>query len=298
MGEDGYVEKGPFPKEKTSVNVLQQATNPETGETILALTPRNAGESPVVHYSTKPEVRENDPQVEDLENFATTEGTLYFLVRDTTGTYESGAPVRWTAELKVRHQVESVADKRLVTLQCMPPAKMLYTLDGSNPKDGTDYKDSFEIGPENLLLLVYAESGEANEMARFQIPQAGDQTVQFDETKPAKLSSDKRVLLDSTDRVFSVINRFREKEETKFKGVVIEIGEGEQTVSVRFQEREIPASVIEGTITKLRDLLGEDQAPISVNVRSGVSFESGFEVREFAELAGIELKPGDVVQEE
>lgn len=298
MGEDGYVEKGPFPKEKTSVNVLQQATNPETGETILALTPRNAGESPVVHYSTKPEVRENDPQVEDLENFATTEGTLYFLVRDTTGAYESGAPVRWTAELKVRHQVESVADKRLVTLQSMPPAKILYTLDGSNPKDGTDYKESFEIGPESLLLLVYAESGEANEMARFQIPQAGDQTVQFDETKPAKLSSDKRVLLDSTDRVFSVINRFREKEETKFKGVVIEIGEGEQTVSVRFQEREIQASVIEGTITKLRDLLGEDQAPISVNVRSGVSFESGFEVREFAELAGIELKPGDVVQEE
>ena len=298
LGEDGYIEKGPFPKEKTSVNVLLQATNPETGESILALTPRNAGESPVVHYSTKPEVLETDLQVEELENFSTSEGTLYFLVRDTTGTYESGPPTCWTAELKVRHQVESIADKRVLTLQCTPPAEMLYTLDGSNPKDGSTYEEPFEIEPESQLLLVYAQSGEANETARFQIPQAGDQTIQIDDTKPAKLTGDKRVLLDSTDRVFAVINRFREREATKFKGVIIEIGEGEHTVTVRFQEREITAAVIEGTITSLRELLNEDQAQISVNVRSGVSFVNGFEAKEFAELAGIELRPGDVVQED
>jgi hypothetical protein len=35
--------------------------------------------------------------------------------------------------------------------------------------------------------------------------------------------------------------------------VRIEIGEGENTVTVRFQEREVTASVIEGVINSLRD---------------------------------------------
>lgn len=298
QGEDGYVEKGPFPNEKTSVNVLPQATNPETGETILALTPRNAGESPVIHYSTKSEVLETDPQVEDLENFSTSEATLYFLVRDTTGMYESGPVIRWLAELKVRHQVDSVADKRRVTLQCTPAAELLYTVDGSNSKDGSLYEAPFEIGSEALRLLVYAKSGEANKTADFQIPHAGDKTVQIDDTKPAKLASDKRISLDTTDRIFGVINRFREQTTTLFKGVKIEIGEGENTVTVRFQEREISAAVIEGTVTSLRELLDETEAPITITISDGISFENGFEVKAFAELAGIKLRPGDVVQEE
>ena len=104
-----------------------------------SLTPRNAGESPIIYYSTKPEVMETDPKVDDLENFSTTEGTLYFWVKDTTGKYESGPPARWVADLKIRHQIEPSADKRKVTLQCTPKAEMYYTLDGSNPKDGKPY---------------------------------------------------------------------------------------------------------------------------------------------------------------
>ena len=53
LGEDGYIEKGPFPKEKTTVNVSLQGSNPETGESLLSLTPRNAGDSPILHYSTR-----------------------------------------------------------------------------------------------------------------------------------------------------------------------------------------------------------------------------------------------------
>lgn len=114
-------------------------TNPDTGESLISLTPRNAGESPVIYYSTSATVSIADPHVDDLENFATTEGTLYFLVVDPTGKYENGLPTRWVADLKVRHQIEPSADQRKVTLQCTPKADMFYTLDGSNPKDGQPY---------------------------------------------------------------------------------------------------------------------------------------------------------------
>lgn len=297
-GEDGYIEKGPFPKEKTSVNVSLLGTTPDTGESLISLTPRNAGESPVIHFSTSTTVSSADPQVDDMENFSTTEGTLYFLVVDPTGKYESGTPARWVADLKVRHQIEPSADKRRITLQCTPKADMFYTLDGSNPKDGQAYKAPFEIGSEASRLLVYAKSGEATKTADFQIPHSGDKTVQIDDTKPARLNSGKRVPLDTTEKVFTVINRFKDQANTRFKGVRIEIGEGENTVGIRFGERQITAAMIEATVNSLRDLLSEADANVSIAVRDGIDFENGFEAKEFAKLVGIELKPGDIAQDE
>ena len=286
MGEDGYVEKGPFPKDRTSVNVTVQAANPETGESILSLTPRNAGESPVIHYATTAEVNDQSPRVDDPENFSTGAGTLYFWVRDTTAKYESGKPVRWNAELKIRHQVEPSADKRKITLQCTPSADMFYTLDGVNPKDGTPYTEPFEIGPEAARLLVYAKSDEANKTEDFKIAQSGDNRVEIDDVKPARLNSSKRLSLDTTDRVFGVINKFRDQSNTLFKGVQIEIGQGENTVTVRFQEREINAAMIEGTVTSLRDVLEDSESAVAVTIRDGIAFESGFAVKEFAKIAG------------
>jgi len=242
-------------------------------------------------------VSEKDHKVEDLDNFTTREGTLYFLVKDATGQYESAPPTRWLADLKIRHQVEPAADKRRVTLATTPHAELFYTLDGSNPKDGNRYDGPFEIGPGSYRLLVYARAGEANKTADFQIPASGDKTVQIVDAKPARLQS-KRVTLDTTDRVFGVINRFRDQPGTRFKGVRIEIGEGENTVTVRFQEREVSAAQIERVINSIREVLSEPEALVNIAIADGIHFDTGFALKEFAKLAGIELKPGDVSQEE
>ena len=297
LGEDGYIEKGPFPKEKTTVNVSLVGSHPETSEAILSLTPRHAGESPAIYYATKPERIESSSQVDDLDNFTTAEGTLYFLVKDTTGQYESGPPVRWLADLKIRHQVEPAADKRKVTLQCTPKADLFYSLDGTNPKDGTPYEDAFEVGSQAVRLLVYARAREANKTADFQIPAGSDKTVQIVDTKPARLHA-KRVALDTTDRVYGVINRFRDQPGTRFKGVRIEIGEAENTVTVRFQAREVTAAMIEGVVNSLRQVLNEDQAPVAITISDGIHFDTGFELKDFAKIVGMELRPGDIVQEQ
>ena len=94
-----------------------------------------------------------------------------------------------------------------------------------------------------------------------------------------------------------MINRFRDSENTRFKGVRIEIGEGENTVTVRFQEREVTAAIIEGVVNSLRDVLKEDQAPVAITISDGIQFENGFELKEFAKIVGIDLRPGDLVQE-
>jgi Protein of unknown function (DUF499)/Fn3 associated len=296
QGEDGYIEKGPFPKEKTTLNIAPQGTNKDSGISILMLTPRNCGASPIVHYSQNASVSTADPVVDDLENFTTNAANLYFLAVDSEGRHEIGEPKRWIADLVIRHQIHSAADKRRIELKCVPPADLYYTLNGSNPKEGTRYEAPFEIGAEAYRLLIFAKAGEATKNTEFSIPASGE-PVPIDPSKPARLIDSKRINLDSTEKVFAVLNRFRDRSNTLLKGVTIQIGEGENTVTIRFLERQVTAQMIEETINTLRKVLKDEQAQISIHIVGGIQFGDGFAAKEFAELSGLQLKPGDVIQE-
>ena len=293
---EGHIEKGPFPAEKTSVNVTPIRTDRETGETTLTLTPRNAGDSPRVYVAKTAVVSELDLQVQDLDDFRTTEATLYFVAVDGTGKHQVGEPTRWTADLTVRHEVHKIADTRKVELRCTPRAEMRYTLDGTNPKEGAVYTDPFPVPAAGCTILVAAKAGEVEKTVKISIPPAGDDRVIIDDRKPARLADTKRVSIDTTDRAFGFIQRFRDRSDTRMRGVQIILGEGESAVQIRFNERELTAAAIETAITGIRQALGDERAPVQILIRGGVSFGDGFALKEFAEVAGIELKPGDVVQ--
>jgi hypothetical protein len=294
--KDGYVEKGPFPKDKTTLSVNPDERD-DTGELTLTLLPRHAGDAPVVHVSTTPDVSENSPVVDNLDKYTTSEATLYFLVRDPSGDYETGEPIRWSAELKIRHEPQGNGDNRQVLLQCTPNAELRYTLDATNPRDGLPYDKPIAIGAESVLLSVFASAGEATANREFKINASGDTKVEIDRSKPATLSKDRRITLDDTNKVFGVINAFKEDEKTVFKGVKLELGEGENAVTVQFRGREVTAKIIESAITHLRELLGEQQANVVVSIRDGASFPSGFEANTFAEASGVQFKPGDIQQD-
>ncbi len=297
QGEDGYIEKGPFPKDKTTLNITPQSTNKDSGEAILAITPRHCGVSPIVHYSQNATVSTSDPVIDNLDNFATTASTLYFLAVDSEGQHEIGEPKRWLADLMIRHQLHVVADKRKIELKCVPSAEIYYTLNSSNPKEGTRYEAPFEIGAEAYRLLVFAKAGEANKNIEFSISASGDKRVQIDDSKPAHWQESKRINLDNTEKVFAVLNRFKDRNNTLLKGVRIQIGEGENTVQIRFHERQITAQMIEETVNTMRKVLNDDQAQISVDIVGGIQFGDGYAAKEFAELSGLQLKLGDVIQE-
>lgn len=294
---EGHIEKGPFPAEKTSVNVTPLGTNRETGETSLALIPRNAGDSPRVYVAKTAAVTDQDEQVQDLEDYRTSEATLYFIAEDSTGKYEIGEPTRWTADLTVRHEIHKVADIRKVELRCTPPAEMRYTLDGTNAREGTIYAQPFPVPAKGCTILIAAKAGEVDKSARIQIPSDGDDRVIIDDKKPARLADSKRVSIDTTDKAFAVIQRFKERPDTLMRGVQIILGDGENAVQIRFNERELTAAAIETAIRGMREALGEEQAAVQVLIRGGISFGDGFALKEFAEMAGIELASGDVIQD-
>ncbi|MBK1718758.1 AAA family ATPase [Thiocystis violacea] len=294
---EGHIEKGPFPVEKTSVNVTPLGTNRESGETSLSLTPRNAGDSPRIHVARTAAVSDRDQQIQDLEDYRTTEATLYFLAVDPTGKYQIGEPTRWTADLTVRHEIHRIADSRKVELRCTPAAELRYTLDGTNAREGTRYSQPFAVPAKGCTILIAAQAGEVEKSARIQIPSDGDDRVIIDPRKPARLAESKRISIDTTDKAFSFIQRFKDRPDTLLRGVQILLGEGENAVQIRFNERALTAAAIEMAIIGIRQALGEEQAAVQVLIRGGISFGDGFALQEFSELAGVELLSGDVIQE-
>ncbi|MFW5397907.1 MAG: Fn3 domain-containing protein [Candidatus Accumulibacter regalis] len=294
---EGHIEKGPFPAEKTSVNITPLGTNRETGETSLSLTPRNAGDSPVVYVANTATVSERDQQIQDLEDYRTTEATLYFIAVDSARRHQVGEPSRWTADITVRHEVHKVADARKVELRATPAAEIRYALDGTNPKEGTVYAQPFLVPAKGCTILIAARAGEVEKSAKIQIPSDGDNRVVIDDRKPARLADSKRVSIDTTDKVFGFIQRFKDRTDTLLCGVQIILGEGENAVQVRFNERRLTAAAIETAIRGLRQALGDEQAAVQILIKGGVSFGDGFSLKEFAEVAGIGINAGDVIQD-
>ncbi|QBQ53835.1 anti-phage-associated DUF499 domain-containing protein [Nitrosococcus wardiae] len=295
-GADGYLEKGPFPKEKTSVNITVQSTDRDTGEVTLTLTPRHAGPSPRVHYSTQVNVSVENPSVQDLDNFRTREATLYFLAVDPSGEHQTGEPVRWSNRLVIRHQIRATAEGRKVELKVVPTGTLRFTLNGINPKEGQLYEGLFAVPPEGAILQVYAHAGEAETQETIRLPALGSDQPQIDEAKPASLNSSQRLNLDTTEKTFKLIQAFREDDTTQFKGVQAIIGENEEAVTLRFNARPVTAAVIEQAVRALRQAIGDEQAPVQITIREGGHFRNGYELKRFAELCQLKLSPEVVIQ--
>jgi hypothetical protein len=293
-GNDGWIEKGPFPKEKTAVNVISQEDT-RTGESLLAITPRHAGQTPTVHYGRTASVSEANPVVEDLDSFRTKEPTLYFLAIDSTGAHALGEPKRWVAKLKIRYQVHDHPDHRKVELAVTPHAERRYCTDGTNPREGRAYDGPFTISDDRILLQVYASAGEATATETFTIPEKGVKRAEIDEARPAKLVRQKP-RFDTTNAVFGLISGLKERQGVVFHGVTLNVGEGEQAVQVRFNDRAVTPAILEKVIAALRDNLDEPDALVQLTIRDGVSFATGFDLKTFAELARIELTPETVEQ--
>lgn len=290
--EEGYIEKGPFPTEKTSVDIQEAHRNDETGEANLHIIPKNAGQNPTVHYSKDTPVTQEDPVVESFDNFTTLKPHLYFLAIDPTGEHETGEPFLWKNTLTIRHQPRDEKDGREVELKVVPePEETLYTIDGSNPKHGTPYTAPFAIPEyEEVMLQVYAKAGLTDKKATFKIQPKDkeDDGPEIDPEKPAVLKGG-RGRIDSTERVFEVINTFK-NEDIIFHGVIITIGGGEEGVTVRSGTgRDIGVSTLENIVKNVRKSIGEDQASVAVTFKGDTNFPTGDSLERFSDLLGIDL---------
>jgi len=288
---NGYVTKKPK-KKRTSVQVIREAEPDDEGRVRLRVNPQNAGPAPRIHYAADGPVSEASPLLSD-QTLTTAALRVNFLVVDPSGQYETGDPESWRNELVLRNLLTEKAGKRLVELLVAPRGSIRYTLDGSEPREGTVYSGPISIDDDDVLIRVFGEADSLEKKAEFRFPAKGKKGVQIDDVKPGHLVSRAGRKLDSRAKTFGGLKQAAEKSAT-FEGITLTVGQGSQMIAVTVGEIAVDAGFIEALLTKVLEKFVPD-TPITMTFRKA-HFASGHDLKDFADKLGIDLQTGDVEQ--
>ncbi len=289
----GDARKSKNPKKKrTSVQVIAESEPDDDGKVRLRINPQNAGPAPRIYYAEDGPVTESSKLLKD-QFFSTAALRVNFLVCDPSGQYETGDPFVWSNKLVLRNRLNDSNCKRTVELFVAPKGTIRYTLDGSEPRDGTVYEGPIPIGDADVLLRAFAEAERLEEKADFRFPSKGKKSVQIDDVKPGQLVSRTGRKLDSRGKTFEALKQATEKS-ANFEGIVLTVGQGSQIISVSVGEIKVEPVFVESLLNKALEKFAAD-TPVTMTFRKAY-FPSGHDLKDFAGKLGIELQNGDAHQ--
>jgi len=182
----GYIEKPPFPKEKTEVLVQELRRDDDTGEVVLKLIPKFGDK---VYYEIGAPATTASSLVEDINEFRTKELVISFLCVDSTGEHETGEPYEWKNKITIKYRSYDKDNDKVIELTAAPNATIRYTTDGSNPKEYGGIYDSEVIVPKDAthVLAVAEANGIYSEVLTIKIDRTDGGNLAIDKQKPLKL---------------------------------------------------------------------------------------------------------------
>lgn len=287
----GYVTKQPK-KKQTSAQVVTEPELGDEGKVRLRVNPQNAGPAPRIHFALDAPVTEASPQLKE-NPFVTNALRVNFLVVDPSGQYETGAPVSWANRLVLRTQLSEPEGKRVVELFVAPRGDIRYTLDGSEPREGTPYVDKIPIADTDVLVRAFASADGLETKHEFRFPARGKKGIQIDDVKPGRLVSRVGRKLDSRGKTFEGLKQAAEKS-AAFEGILLTVGQGSQMIAVNVGEIQVDAPFVEALLVKVLEKFGPE-TPVTMTFRKA-HFQSGHDLNDFAVKLGLELQAGDIEQ--
>lgn len=258
----GGIEKGPFPKEKTSVGLTEADHDDQTGIATLHLVPKNAGNRGRVYWSTSPDVSTSSNRLEG-PRFETAEMRLHFLAVDPAGEHETGDTLAWTNRLNLTHDPRPAGTGYEVTLSVVPAGEIRWNTDATLARDGKLYGGPIRLdGDKDVTIYAYAEAAGVSVTRDFKIPRREGDGAKIDRDRPARAR--KPIQLTTTDKVYAAIAKGKETR-ARFRGVLITVGSGSRNVSTHFgAEMDVTAEAMERLAKYARAELGDENADVTV----------------------------------
>lgn len=292
--EDGYVERGPFAKPKTSVSVTEVSEqDPATGRVTLNVAAHGAGKTPQLYVDKSPSVSTKSQRLTDPK-LDTTDTRLYFIAVDPKGEHDTGEPVCWTNALTITHQPTESGGKRFVELKVVPRGTIRFTLTGANPAEGEVYKQPIAIGDGAQTIYCHAEDDGVTAKRTFEIPPRGTKGAVIKKEKPATLTE--RVETADTTETFTLLKQLKEAK-AEAGTVKLDVGQGTKNLSLRFgSDCRVTGEKLEALIAAARAALGDGGAEVRIAVTGCIDFAFGADLESFAGARGIELDPRNVSQ--
>lgn len=291
---NGYLTKSPRPKQAT-VQVTPEGEPNDNGEVRLRVNTQHAGPGAKVYVVEDGTLDEADPVALDDGVFVTKALRAQFIVKEPGAAYKA-EPFTWKNKLKIRNRLLEGTPRRL-ELHVAPRGEIRFTLDGSEPRNGTAYAGPVELPDGEVTVLAYAEADGLEAKATFSFAAKGQTAPKIDAARPAEIASTRGAgkKLDSREKVYGGLSEAKERG-VRFRGVSLTIGNGDTADQFLFGDRSLTPehlkSVLDAAVAN--DAHGPD-APLTLAFRHA-AFRNGHDLEAFAKAVGIELAAGEVVQ--
>ncbi|MCC5848622.1 MAG: DUF499 domain-containing protein [Verrucomicrobia bacterium] len=287
---NGIITRKPKPK-STQVTVMEEGYPDDQGNVRLKINTVNAGNSPRIHYQEDGKVSESSPVLDDT-TLTTHALRVQFLAVDPTGKNQTGSPTTWTNRLVIRNQLNESA--RTVELFVAPKGEIRYTLDGSEPRNGTPYTQAIPIGKEAVTMQVFASCDGLEEKKSFRFSAQNSDELILKVNEPAELYNEKPKRLDNAGRTHTAIRIAKEKG-IEFEKVVLSLGSAPRVIQLALGDIRVSGDFIEKELEHLQSLLNPD-APLTMTFKKAYT-ATGLDLQLFAKELNIELVNEDIHQE-
>lgn len=290
----GWIEKGPFEKEKTSIAVDVLGFDEKTGEATLFVSAKNSGTSPIIHWAATADVSAMSPILDDT-TVRTTDIKRFFLAVDPGGAHETGKPTEWLNSLHLTHQPKPVGSGYEVELTVKPSGLIRWNIEGTNSAEGAVYDEPIKLdGKSDVTLYAYAEAGGVTVKKEFKVNRRDGAGQKIDDDRPAVIR--KPIKLSTPATVFAAMTKAKEAGFV-FRTVVVVVGTGAANISTAFgADVDVSAAAIEEAAKFGRAQLGDELADVKVNWRSA-SVDRAAEIDAFMSTIGETIAPTDIEQQ-
>ena len=206
----GYVTKGPFPKEPTSVTVEQMGYDYDKREFTLKVRGINGN---VVYYDVGAEPTTASQQASST--FLTKNTELYFLCVDTTkeDPHPTGEVLHFYCKAPLKFEQRMSAHGSVMQLETNPDYEVRYTTDGSNPKENGGRYTGDIVLPDNCKFVQVAVYNHGQLIEEKTIPvKEKVKEFEIDDNKPLKYTAPRSIAFTDTASAYAEFAYLRKLE--------------------------------------------------------------------------------------
>ena len=219
---NGYLVKGPFEKDPTSVVVEQTSYDEKTHEFTLKI--RGIGGK--VFYDIGSDPTSASKEVMD-QVLVTAEPAIRFVCIDPTGERRTGDIVEFTGSVPIKYGQRNTPNGDVMTLVTNPKYQIKYTTDGSEPKEnGGLYNDEFVLPQDSkyVRVAVYYKDRLLEEKSIYVTKGGGSKLGKtIDKSKPLAYRYTNKKQMGDTEASYKEIALLSKLDGVLIKGATAEI---------------------------------------------------------------------------
>jgi hypothetical protein len=285
-----WIEKGPFPPPKTSVNIREIRRDDDTGEVELKIIPTHGD---TIHYEIGDSLVTTASNTLDFQEiFVTSELKLSFLCVDGKGKHETGEPAFLQNRITLKHRFYMDGRRRMLELRVAPHAAIKYTTDGSDPLSaGGVYDGPVEIPDGAKVVLAVAErQGIRSETKTLRVPENLGPGAEIDHNLPTIWK--KKLIKQSTAEVYQWVALLK-KYQASLSDTALAI-EGQHWVAIETDAKlKFDYECLSNMLSFLQELLNDGELKLEAGK---IHFPTGRQFFDYLRDAKEEAKPEDIEQ--